>query len=90
MSQLLSVIWIGQINKNTRMIIFIVSPFEYFQTRVSSRGAMAIARFFLLRFIDYKCSNLTLYGIFVLMMLWRRVMHTSKWGSLMVQSQPVK
>ena len=37
-------------NQKTRVIIFIVIPFEYSQTQVSSRGAMALLDFSFLGF----------------------------------------
>ena len=45
----------------TRVIIFIVIPFEYSQTPVSSReGAWPLLDFSLLRIIDYECRKLQL------------------------------
>ena len=41
------------IDQNTRIIIFIVIPFEYSQTTVSSGGAWPMLDFSLLRIIDY-------------------------------------
>ena len=46
------------INQNNRLKMFIINPFENFQTQMSSRVAMAITKLFLLKIINYKCGNL--------------------------------